>query len=263
MGTDAWRTLQLERRGRVTSVVLNRPDKLNAVDKAMHEELSRVFYDLNEDDGTDIVILTGAGANFSAGGDIAWMREGAENPGAGPAAREAKKIIFGLLDLEKPVIAKVRGACIGLGATLALFSDVIFASDTARIADPHVRVGLVAGDGGAVIWPQLCGYARAKEYLFTGKSLDAEEAERIGLVNYAVADAELDDKVDAFAATLASGAQAAIRYTKVAVNIGLKQLAHSILDASIAYELNTFATADHREAVAAFLEKRKPRFGRG
>jgi enoyl-CoA hydratase len=188
------------------------------------------------------------------------MRRSAEGQEPGPGSNEGKKIIFGLLDLEKPIIAKVRGPAIGLGCTIALFCDVIFAADTARFADPHVKVGVVAGDGGAVIWPQLVGYARAKEYLMTGDPLTANEAERIGLINHVVPETELDARVDAFAKKLAAGAPQAIKYTKVSVNLGLKQLAHTILDASMAYEMVTFTTKDHREAVASFLEKRKPHF---
>ena len=154
----------------------------------------------------------------------------------------------------------MNGAAAGLGATLALLCDVIIADERAVIGDPHVKVGLVAGDGGAVIWPQLVGYARAKEYLMTGDALTANEAERIGLINHAVPDAELDARVDAFAKKLAAGAPQAIKYTKVSVNLALKALAHTILDASMAYEMLTFKTNDHREAVASFLEKRKPNF---
>ena len=172
----------------------------------------------------------------------------------------ALNLVFGLLDLEKPVIAKVRGPAIGLGCTIALFCDVIFAADTARFADPHVKIGVVAGDGGAVIWPQLVGYARAKEYLMTGDPIIASEAERIGLINHVVPESELDARVDGFARKLANGAPQAIKYTKVSVNLRLKEIAHTILDASMAYEMLTFATSDHREAVAAFLEKRKPNF---
>ena len=255
-----YQRLAIARRGRITTVSLNRPDALNAVDARMHEELAQIFYDLNTDPATDIAVLTGAGDHFCAGGDLRWMRDSADDPSAGPAAHEAKRILFGLLDLEKPIVAKVRGSAIGLGATLALFCDVIFAAEGARIADPHVRVGIVAGDGGAVIWPQLIGYARAKEYLLTGDALSGRAAAEIGLINHAVAEDELDQRVDAFADKLAQGAQQAIRYTKVAVNLGLKQVANAAFETSLAYEMNTFYTADHREAVAAFLEKRKPKF---
>lgn len=252
--------IRIGRAGRVLTLTLSNPSKMNAVDGRMHEELSRIFYDVQDDDSVDIVVLQGDGNAFSAGGDIEWMRDAAQGKVQGPSTVEAKKIIFGLLDLEKPLIAKVRGPAIGLGCTVALFCDVIFAADTARFADPHVKVGVVAGDGGAVIWPQLIGYAKAKEYLMTGDAIIASEAERMGLINHAVPESDLDKRVDAFASKLANGAPQAIRYTKVAVNLRLKEIAHTILDASLAYEMLTFATSDHREAVTSFLEKRKPVF---
>jgi enoyl-CoA hydratase len=260
MDYASYERIRATRSGRVLTLTLYNPSRMNAVDGRMHHELADIFYDVQEDDSVDLVVLQGEGSAFSAGGDIEWMRDAAAGKIQGPTTVEGKKIIFGLLDLEKPIIAKVRGPAIGLGCTIALFCDVIFASETARFADPHVKVGVVAGDGGAVIWPQLVGYARAKEYLMTGDPIPAREAERIGLINHVVPDAELDARVDAFAAKLAAGAPQAIKYTKVAVNLRLKEIAHTILDASMAYEMLTFATSDHREAVASFLEKRKPVF---
>lgn len=168
-----------------------------------------------------------------------------------------------LLDCEKPVIAKVNGHAAGLGATIALFCDVIFAADRAKIGDPHVGVGLTAGDGGAVIWPQLVGYARAKEFLLTGEMLPAAEAARIGLVNHCVPAAELDARVDQFADRLAAGASVAIRTTKRAINLGLKKLAAEMMDACLAFEEQASRHADHQEAVAAFREGRKPVFRTG
>ena len=260
MNDAKYERIKIARAGRILTLALSNPAKMNAVDGSMHRELADIFYDLQEDDSVDVVVLTGEGNAFSAGGDVAWMKSAGEGKEKGPSIIEGRKIVFGLLDLEKPIIAKVRGPAIGLGCTIALFCDVIFASDTARFADPHVRVGVVAGDGGAVIWPQLVGYARAKEYLMTGDALAGTEAERIGLINHVVPDAELDARVDAFAKKLAAGAPQAIKYTKVAVNLRLKEIAHTILDASMAYEMLTFKTNDHKEAVASFLEKRKPNF---
>jgi enoyl-CoA hydratase len=251
------------RRNRVLTLTLNRPDSLNAIDGRLHEELSRIFYDVAVDDDADVIVLTGAGRAFSAGGDFRWFQQMIDDPALWERCRvEAKKIVFGLLECEKPVIAKLNGHAVGLGATLALLCDVVFAAKGARIADPHVLAGMVGGDGGAIIWPQLIGYARAKEYLMTGDPILAEDAERMGLINHAVDAADLDVVVDAFADRLASGAVQAIRYTKTSVNIGLRQLAHAILDASLAYEALTNFSADHQEAVSAFLEKRKPRFGK-
>jgi len=261
MRYQQYKSLMVDVAGRIATVTMNRPDKLNAVDEAMHEELARIFIDLNEDQDIDIVVLTGAGRAFSSGGDIAWMQEMIDDPARfEKTAREGKQIIFSILDCEKPIIAKLNGHATGLGATIALFCDVIFASEKAKIGDPHVSVGFVAGDGGAVIWPQLIGYAKAKEYLMTGDLMLADEAARLGLINRAVPPDQLDTVTNEFAARLASGATKAIKWTKMSVNIGLKQLAHSIMDASISYEAQSNRTADHAEAVAAFREGRKPKF---
>lgn len=260
MDFSRYSRIEFERAGRVLIARLNNPDRMNAVDGPMHDELAEVFYDLNKDEESDVIVLTGAGNAFSAGGDLNWMKESFDAGGRGPDAMDGKKVVYGLLDLEKPIVAAVKGPAIGLGATIALLCDVIYAGESARFADPHVRAGIVAGDGGAVIWPQLIGFARAKEYLMTGDAVDAKTAERIGLVNHVVPDDELDDAALAFAQRLAGGAIQAIKYTKVSVNIALKQLAHMIMDTSIAYEMLTFHTEDHQEAVRSFLEKRKPSF---
>src|SRR5262245_26367379 len=258
-----YRALRFERRARVLRVSIDRPP-LNAVDEEMHDDLSRVFDDINRDPGCDVVVLTGAGKAFCAGGDMQWFQAMSGDPARLRAfAPAAKRIVFGLLELEKPIVCRLNGAAAGLGATIALLCDVIIAADTAQIGDPHVRMGFVAGDGGAVIWPQLIGFARAKELLMTGEMVPAERAERLGLVNYVVPAAELDARVDALADRLASGPTWAIRWTKTVTNIPLRRLAHELMDTSIAYEMMTNLTADHREAVAAFRDKRKPRFTGG
>lgn len=264
--TAAWEKnyerLAFERRGRILTVALNDPDRLNAVDNRMHEELAHVFVDVASDTASDVVVLTGRGRAFCAGGDIARMNVIRDDPSIffledRPAA---KRIVFSLLDVEKPVVARINGHAIGLGATLALFCDVTFMADTARIADPHVAIGLVAGDGGAVIWPQLVGFQKAKEYLLTGDPIDAPTAAAIGLVNHCVPAAELDRRVDAFCDRLAAGASRAIQWTKIAINLELKRIAHATVDVGMAYESLSTRTADHAEAAAAFLAKRKPTF---
>jgi enoyl-CoA hydratase len=252
--------IRSEHRGRVLVLTLDHPP-VNAVNGALHEELAEVFRLAEADPDSDVVVLTGAGRAFSGGGDLREMKECVETGTMKLDRVHAKQIIFSMLDMEKPLIARVNGHAHGLGATLALFCDIIFMSTDATIADPHVKAGVVAGDGGAVIWPQLIGYARAKEYLMTGKAMSAAEAERMGLINHAVAPDKLDEAVYGFAQELVEGARDAIRWTKVSVNIGLKQLAHSIMDTSLAYEWHTFQAPDHAEAVSAFLEKRKPNFG--
>ena len=260
MDYSSYKHMQFERRERILTITLNRPP-MNPIHYELHNELSRLWYQVQVDTECDVVILTGAGEVFSAGGDIPMMQRRIDDPELFNRKNlEMKQMIFGLLDLEKPIIARINGDCIGLGATLALMCDIMIAVDTARFGDPHVRMGYVAGDGGAVIWPQLIGYARAKEYLLTGDMLDAKEAERIGLINYAVPRDQLDAKVNAFADKLARGATKAIKWTKTSINMPLRQLAHSMMDASLAYEAITNMGADHQEAVTAFKEKRKPRF---
>jgi enoyl-CoA hydratase len=175
-------------------------------------------------------------------------------------AREAKDIVFSQLDLEKPLICKLNGHATGLGASLALLCDIIIASDQAKIGDPHVSVGLVAGDGGAFIWPQLVGYAKAKKYLFTGELMSAIEAERIGLITEVVTPEVLELRVTELAERIASGATRAIRWSKITTNLPLKALFHAHFDTGIAYECMSNRTADHAEAVKAFREKRKPVF---
>jgi enoyl-CoA hydratase len=261
MEFNNYKTFQFERRGKVLKVTFNRPDKLNAVDEQMHAELATLFTDISNDSDSQVIVLTGAGRAFSAGGDIDWMQKMIDIPNSfDKTAREAKQIINTLLDCQKPIIAKINGHATGLGATIALFCDVIFASESAKIGDPHVSVGLVAGDGGAVIWPQLIGYARAKEYLLTGDLIPAPEAARMGLINHAVPSSELDAKVAAFASRLAAGATQSICWTKASINIGLKQLVQSVMETSLAYEAMSSQTADHQEAVNAFREKRAAQF---
>ena len=256
-----YETMTFSREGRILTITLNLPDTLNAVNARMHTELARVFLDANDDPDSDIVVLTGAGRAFCAGGDVDWMQDSIDDPEMfALTAVEGKRIIYTQLDLEKPLICRLNGHAMGLGATLALGCDVVIASEKAKIADPHVSIGLVAGDGGAVLWPQLIGYLRAKEYLLTGDPIPAPEAARMGLINRAVPAESLDDDVYGLARRLAGGARKAIRWTKVATNLGLKQLAHMIMDTGIAYETLSNISKDHQEAVTAFREKRKPVF---
>lgn len=262
MSNFEYETILWERRGRILTLTINRPEQLNAVNAKLHEELARVFRDAERDPDSDVIVLTGAGDAFCAGGDVGWMQDAIDNPASfNVTSVEAKQIVFSMLDCEKPIIGRINGHAMGLGCTLALFCDVTFMASGARIADPHVQMGMVAGDGGAVIWPALVGLARAKEFLLTGDHLTADEACRLGLINHAVSREELDGRVYGFAERLAKGALQSIRWSKVSLNIHLKQVAHAVMDASIAYEALTNLSADHQEAVNAFRERRKPVFG--
>ncbi|HEY2870291.1 MAG TPA: enoyl-CoA hydratase-related protein [Reyranella sp.] len=260
MDYSSYRYIRAERRGKILTLTLDNPP-MNTVQMELHNELSRIFLDVQVDHECDVVVLTGAGDVFSAGGDIPNMQRRIDDPELFNRKNvEMKRIVFGLIELEKPIICRINGDCFGLGATIALLCDIVVAVDTARLCDPHVKMGYVAGDGGAIIWPQLVGFARAKQYLLFGDPLTAVEAERIGLINYVVPTTELDAKVDKLADRLAQGATKAIRWTKTVVNLQLRQIAHAQLDASLAYEALTNIGPDHQEAVNAFKEKRRPKF---
>lgn len=260
--SEPYRTLRLDRLdGDVLRVEIDRPDsELNAVDEVLHRELARLFRELRRERAARAVLLTGRGRAFSAGGDFSWFPELRSVERLEELRRDAKQLIWDLLDVELPVVCALNGPAVGLGASIALLCDVIVMAESATVADPHVRVGIVAGDGGTAIWPLAAGPARAKQYLLTGDPVPAAEAERIGLVNEVVPDAELEDRARHWARRLAAGAPLAVRYTKVAVNQQVKDALARSFDLATALELTTFLSADHGEALAALRERRAPRF---
>ncbi len=261
MNFSDYQATTFRRDGGVLHATLNRPAAMNAIDGELQDDLDRLFTDVAADATTKVLVVTGAGRAFSAGGNIDVMQTCIEHPEICRAGTEkGKRMLYAMLDCPKPIIAKVNGAAIGLGATLALFSDLVIAAKHAKIADPHVQIGLTPGDGGAIIWPALIGYARAKAFLFTGDPLTGEEAAQIGLINSAVAAEDLDGVVDKWALRLARGASGAIQSTKLSVNIGIKHLMDLILEKSFQYELVSQRSKDHQEAVSAFREKRQPHF---
>jgi enoyl-CoA hydratase len=254
-------TLRTEYVEYVLKVTIDHPSsELNAVDDQLHRDLAGLFAQLRDERQARAVVLTGRGRAFSAGGDFNWFPKLRETEQLDHLRHDARQLISDLLDVEVPIVAAVNGPAIGLGASIALLCDVIYMAESATIADPHVRVGLVAGDGGTVIWPLAVGPARAKQYLLTGDPLTAVEAERIGLVNAVVADADLDREAMAFAARLAAGPPLAVRYTKLAVNKLVRDAFNTTFDAATALELVTFKSEDHAEALAAIREKRAPEF---
>ncbi|MCE2913379.1 MAG: enoyl-CoA hydratase/isomerase family protein [Pseudomonadota bacterium] len=262
---DAWfegyQHLRFERASRVLRIVMNRPEVKNAANVRMHNELSRVFADAGRDAASDIVVLTGAGDAFSSGGDIRAMRDKiADRTLWNDTVDEARALFYSILDLDKPLIARINGAATGLGATLAVYADISVAADTAVIGDPHVKVGLVAGDGGALMWPMLIGFQKAKELLFLGDNVPAAEAARLGLITHAVPAAELDARIDALVERLLKLPPFALRGTKRAINHTLRQLALATFEYGVSLETQSQLTRDHAEAVAAFLEKRPPQF---
>ena len=260
MNCSNYKTIQFQREGRILRVLLDN-GPMNVIDHDLHSDLARVFEDIQHDEDCDLVILTGANKAFCAGGDANWMQAMIDDPSIFRGiASDAKRIVFSLLELEKPVICKVNGPAAGLGATIALMSDIIIADEETFIGDPHVKMGFVAGDGGAVIWPQLIGFAKAKELLLTGDMLSAKEAAGLGLINYAVPALQLEDKVQALAGRVMANPRWAVRWTKTVTNMALRDLAQRLMDPSVAYEMMSNLTSDHQEAINAFREKRKPEF---
>lgn len=257
---EKWERFTFERDGRVLTAAITSDHPVNGVDEKMHTELALVFNCLQRDAGSDIIILTAKGRAFCAGGDFDWFEEQINNPERFRAIGwDAKQIVMTLLNMEKPIICRMNGAAAGLGATIALLCDIIIADETAKIGDPHVKVGLVAGDGGAVIWPQLIGFAKAKELLMTGDLLTAAEAKDLGLINYAVPADQLDAKVAELVGKLQANPKWAVRWTKTTVNIPLRALAAQMMDAAVGWESVSNYLDDRREAVAAFKEKRAPK----
>jgi enoyl-CoA hydratase len=249
---------------KVAVVTLNRPEVRNAMNRTMIRELQRIWRDLGEDKSVQAILLTGEGTHFSVGGDVKQMstRPGGDFLDEGEQWDPAigRRLVLQMLENDKPIICAINGDSAGLATTIALFCDIQVMSETARIGDPHVRVGLVAGDGGAVIWPMILGMSRAKEYLMRGSMIPAIEAERVGLVNYCLPADQVLPKAREIAVELANGATWAIRWTKLALNAAIKERANLILPASYAYEHITMEMADHKEAALAFKEKRKPSF---
>ena len=254
-------TIQLSRDGHVLRAVIDKPgDDLNTVDEELHDDFVTLFAQLRQETEARAVLLSAKGRAFSAGGDFRWMPKFQDPDAAEHLRLAAKQMIWDLLDIPIPMVAAVHGPAVGLGATLALLCDCVVASTDATFIDPHVRVGIVAGDGGTVAWPLAVGPAKSKRYLLTGDPITAVEAERIGLVTDVVPPEELEGYSMALAQRLADGAPLAIRYTKLAVNNLVKQALATSFDLATAYEMLTFKSADHAEALAALREKRPPRF---
>lgn len=254
-----------ERGNEVLLVTIRRRDNgptaaINAVNGALHHDLTRLFAELRAEQQANCVVLTGAGPAFSAGGDFGWFPELADRGALERLRGDAKRLIYDLLDVPIPIVCAVNGHAVGLGASIALLCDTIFMARSATISDPHVKVGLVAGDGGTLIWPLAVGPAIAKRYLMTGDPISAEDASSMGLINEACADDAVLETAMAFARRLAAGAPLAIRYTKLAVNAAIKQQAIAAFDQAAAFEIATFGTDDHREALAAMSERRTPIF---
>ncbi len=256
-----YETMRIERRDDgVAIVTLNRPERLNAVNGRMHAELATFSWDFHNDREMRVMVLTGEGRAFSAGGDFGPGDPIGANPAGPPMMVEARQIVDHILECEKPIISAVNGYAMGLGANVALLCDVVVAAESAVFADTHVNMGIGAGDGGQLIWPHLIGVNRAKYYLMTGDRVTGAEAAEMGLANFCVPDDELMDKAMEVAGRLAAGAPQAIAASKVAVNAYLRSVSSYVMPISLKYEDLTMRSQDHKEAVAAFQEKRPPKF---
>jgi len=256
-----YETLKCERNGHILTITMNRPDQLNAANGTMNEEFSRIWDEVHRDSEVRVAILTGAGRAFCAGGDVKRMANSEESSLVSRwthSVNTNRMNILRQLECNKPIIAKVNGAAVGLGCSLALACDVVFIANDARIGDTHVKVGLVAGDGGTALWPWLVGFHRAKEFLLGCDLMTGEEAARIGLVNHAVPKEQLDAKVQEFAQKLADLPPLAVQWTKASTNSHLRALVGVNMDVSLSMEHMTQASQDHKEASLAFKEKRKP-----
>jgi enoyl-CoA hydratase/carnithine racemase len=241
----------------VAVATLNKPEKLNAMDPNMHLEVQSLARDVDEDPEVKVLVLTGAGRGFCAGGDFSPGRPRFSGP---RIWRQAQRLVDDYLDCEKPIITAVNGAAMGLGATIALLGDVVFMARSAKIADTHVQIGAGAGDGGQVFWPLLMGPHRAKYYMMTGDHLPAEEAERLGLVNFVVDDDQLMKEAMELANRLAQGAGLAITASKMGVNKYIKFVANMVLPLTLKMQSSTLYSEDAEEAMEAFREKRTPEF---
>jgi enoyl-CoA hydratase/carnithine racemase len=258
---DRYTQVQLDRpHPRVLRITMNRPDRLNAIDQATHAELVEIWRDIDADPDISAVIVTGAGRAFSAGGDLDMASDLANDFAKRCQGwKETRDLVYNIINCSKPIVSAMRGPAVGAGLVIGLLADISIAAKTARLIDGHTRLGVAAGDHAAIIWPLLCGMAKAKYYLLLCEPLTGAEAERIGLVSLAVDDEALDDTALKTAVRLAEGAPGAIRWTKYALNNWLRS-AGPAFDASLALEFLGFSGPDVQEGIASLREKRPPTF---
>ena len=258
----AFPNLELDRPApHVLRLTLRAPGRLNAVSATMHRELASVWQAIGADDETRAVIVRGADGAFSSGGDLDLVLEiAADHATRMRVFHEARDLVYNVINCPKPIVSAMAGPAVGAGLAVGLLADISIATPSTRIVDGHTKLGVTAGDHAAIVWPLLCGLAKAKYHLLLCEPLDGAEAERIGLVSLCVPEAELEDRALAIATRLAAGAQGAIRHTKLALNNWLRA-AGPAFDASLALEFLDMTGPDVVEGVAAVREKRSPDFG--
>ncbi len=246
----------------VLVITINRPEVMNATNGRLHWELTKIWGVVTDDAKTKVAVITGAGDQaFSAGGDLEWVAGMVGNPKEiANTMTEASDVVYNMMACDKPIISAINGVAVGAGLAVAFLADISIMAEEAKITDGHVKIGVAAGDHAAILWPLLCGMAKAKYYLLTCTPIDGVEAERIGLVSLAVPDDQLLDKAREVARNLASGSATAIAFTKRSLNHWLRA-SWPAFENSLALEILGFAGSDAREGFAALGEKRPPRFG--
>ncbi|MEV1243140.1 enoyl-CoA hydratase/isomerase family protein [Nonomuraea sp. NPDC049750] len=245
----------------VLRITISEPRRRNAVDMTGHRELAEIWRDIDRDDSVRAVVIRGEGEAFSAGGDLSMIEEMTRDHATRLRVfAEARDIVYNVLNCAKPIVSAVQGPAVGAGLAVALLADISVAGRTARIIDGHTRLGVAAGDHAAIIWPLLCGLAKAKYHLLLCEPVTGAEAERMGLVSLCVDDDQVHDKAMEIAVRLAAGSQEAIRLTKYSLNNWLR-MAGPTFDASLAMEFLGFSGPDVVEGVRAVREKRPPEFG--
>ncbi|WP_234834724.1 enoyl-CoA hydratase/isomerase family protein [Mycolicibacterium stellerae] len=249
--------LLVEGTGSVRTVTLNRPERMNAVNEPLHTALANVWAELRDDDNVRAVVLTGAGKAFSAGGDMDYLSRVSTDPEFRyRTMADARRIVSEMLAFPKPVIAAVNGPAVGLGCSLAVLADVVYISERAFMADPHVTLGVVAADGGVLAWPLMMSMLRAKEYLLTGDRIDASEAQRLGLANHVVTAETLLPKAYALAERLAGQPRQALWDTKRALNMHMNAAIANVIDFAFAAESETFALPQFQSSLKGYTTER-------
>jgi len=246
----------------ILEVIISNPGKLNALDQQGHKEIAEVWRDIDKDDKTSVVLLRGEGGTYSAGGDLKLVDKMVGDWDTRLKAwKEANDIVYNIINCTKPIVSAIEGPAVGAGLAAAIMADISVAARTARIIDGHTRLGVAAGDHAAIIWPLLCGMAKAKYYLLLCEEISGQEAERIGLVSLVADDDKVIDTALTVCRKLVNGAPMATRFTKHAMNNWLR-LAGPSFDASLALEFMGFTGPEIQEGVSALIEKRKPKFNR-
>ncbi len=265
MDYSQYTSMRITRRGPDDSVLdiqmLASNGKLPTAGHQGHDDLCQIWRDVDRDDSVRCAVLRGEGMGFSGGGDLSLVQDMADDFEVRTRVwKEARELVYQLINCDKPIVSAMHGPAVGAGLVAGLLADISIASKTAKIVDGHTRLGVAAGDHAAIIWPLLCGMAKAKYYLMLCEPVTGEEAERIGLVSLCVEDDQLLNKAYEVADKLAHGSQTAIRWTKYSLNNWLRQAGPSF-DTSLALEFMGFGGPDVREGVNSIKEKRPPHFG--